>query len=264
MSWTLLRGTLHQRRSSIFWFCISLVLYSWMMVWFWDQMGDSLSKMIENYPPEILAMFGGDQVSFASMGGFFQIEYLGLMWMIIIASAVVLFAVKAYSGEIGGGTMELLLAQPLSRTRVAITRVVAFIGYALLLNVSTFIPIQVFGPGYGVELGAETFWTVSALGLLFTLAIGGIAMLLSSLFRDGGKPAAIASGVLLFFWIADMIANVSEAAEFLDPVNLVSYWQPGEIINGGAAAPEAWWIYGALAVVTLAASIVVFSRRDVA
>lgn len=264
MSWTLLRGTLHQRRSSIFWFCLSLLLYSWMMVWFWDQMGSVYSRMLENYPQEVLALFGGNEVSFASMGGFFQVEYLGLMWMVIIASAVVLFAAKAFSGEIGAGTMELLLAQPLSRAKVATTRVVAFIGYALLLNVFTFVPIQVFGKPYGIELGAGVFWTVSALGLLFTLAIGGLAMLLSSMFRDSGKPVAIAAAVLLGFWVADMVANVSEAAEFLDPVNLVSYWQPGVIINGGEAQPEAWWIYGIVALVTLAGAVFVFTRRDVA
>jgi ABC-2 type transport system permease protein len=264
VSWTLLRGTLHQRRTSIFWFCFSLLLYSWMMVWFWDQMGSVYSNMLKDYPQEVLALFGGNEVAFASMGGFFQVEYLGLMWMIIIASAVVLFAAKAFSGEIGAGTMELLLAQPLSRTTVAVTRVVAFIGYALLLNAFTFVPIQLFGRPYGIELSGEVFWTVSALGLLFTLAIGGLAMLLSSMFRDSGKPVALASGVLLLFWIADMVANVSEAAGFFDPVNLVSYWQPGVIINGGEAQPEAWWIYGILALVTLGGSVFVFSRRDVA
>lgn len=265
MSWTLLRATFHQRRSSLFWYCASLLLYSWMMVWFWDQMGGPyLEEMIKNYPPEVLALFGGDEVSFATIGGFFQIEYLGLMWMIIIGSAVVLFAVKSFASEINGGTMELLLAQPISRTKVAVTRVAAFIGFALLLNVFTFVPIQLLGQNYQVELSAEVFWTVFALGTLFTLAIGGIAMLLSSMFRDGAKPAAIAAGVLLSFWIADMVANVSEAAEFLDPVNLVTYWQPGKIINGVEASAEAWWVYGAVALVTLAGSIVIFSRRDVA
>lgn len=264
MSWTLLRGTYHQRRTQIFWFCLSLVLYSWMMVWFWQQMGSSYSQMLENYPKELLALFGGNEVSFATLGGFFQVEYLGLMWMIIIAAAVVLFANKAFSGEIGAGTMELLLAQPISRARVALTRVVGFIGYAVALNIATFVPIQLIGPAYDVDLSAGTFWTVFALGLLFTLGIGGFAMLLSSMFRDSGKPGAIAAGTLLVFWIADMVGNVSKVADAFDPVNLVSYWQPGKIINGGAAPAEAWWVYGLLAAVSLAGAVAIFARRDVA
>mgnify|MGYP001027529746 CR=1 FL=1 len=264
MSWTLLRGTLHQRRSSIFWFCISLVLYAWMTLWFWGEMGDALSKMMDSYPAEVLALFGGNEVSFASAGGFLQVEYLGLMWIIIIASAVVMFAGKALSGEIGSGTMELLLAQPLSRVSVAVTRVVAMIGYAVLLSLCTFAPIWILGPQYGIDLPGGSFLTLFGLGTLFALTIGGIAMVLSSIFRDSGKPAAITSGVLLMFWIADMVANVSEAAEFVDPVNIITYWQPGKVINGETMAVEAWWIYGLLAVVTLAGSIFVFSRRDVA
>lgn len=263
MSWTLLRGTFRRNRSSLFWFSLSLALYSWMIVWFWDQMGGEIARLTENYPPEMIAMFGGDDVSFATVGGFFQVEYLGLMWMIIVASAVVLYAGRAFSGEIGSGTMELLLAQPLSRTRVAVTRVAALAGYALVLNFATFAPIRVFGPAYGIDLSTGTYLTLAGLGTLFILAVGGFAMLLSSAFRDSGKPTAIASGVLLTFWIADLVGNVSEAAEVLDPVNIVSYWQPGAILNGAPASSGAWWLFGLLALTTLAGSVVVFSRRDV-
>lgn len=264
MSWTLLRATFHQRRTAIFWYCTSLVLYAWMTLWFWGEMGSALSKMMDSYPAEVLALFGGNEVSFATAGGFLQVEFLGLMWIIIIASALIHFAVKAFSGEIGTGTMELIVAQPTSRVTVAVTRVVALVGYVVLLNLATFLPLLVFGPTYGVDIDAEAFLTLFALGSLFSLAIGGIGMLLSSMFRDGGKPTAIASAVLFTFWLADMIANVSEAAEFVDPVNIVTYWQPGTIINGGAAQSGSWWLYGAIAVVTLAGSVVVFSRRDVA
>jgi hypothetical protein len=94
--------------------------------------------------------------------------------------------------------------------------------------------------------------------------MGGLGMVFSAMFRDGGKPVAITSGILLVFWLADMIANVSKAAEALDPVNLVTYWQPGVVINGGDIEPAAWWIYAAVALVGLAGSVAVFARRDVA
>ena len=68
----------------------------------------------------------------------------------------------------------------------------------------------------------------------------------------------------MVLWIADITSNASEVAEFFDPVNIVSYWQPGKIINGDAIAAEAWWLYGILAVASLTAAVLVFSRRDVA
>lgn len=265
MSWTLLRGTYHQRRNAMFWFSFGLVFYSWLMTWFWPQMGgNEYAKMVENFPPEVLQLFGGTEISFASLGGYFQMEYLGLMWMLIVASALILFAVKAFSGEIASGTMEFVLAQPISRARFAITRVIALVGYALLLALATFVPIQIFGPHYDVVLSAATFWKLFAFGSAFMIAVGGFSLLLSSFFRDGGKPGSIAAGVLVLLWVADLVSNVSKFAEWFDPVNLVSYWQPGKIINGDPVPVGAWWLYGVLAVVSLAGAVVVFSRRDVA
>jgi len=54
MSWTLLRGTLHQNRVSIFWFSFGLVLYSWMMTWFYPEIGgDQYAELVETMPVEV-------------------------------------------------------------------------------------------------------------------------------------------------------------------------------------------------------------------
>ncbi|MGV8083024.1 MAG: ABC transporter permease subunit [Coriobacteriia bacterium] len=265
MSWTLFKGTVHQHRMPMVWFSVGLVLYSWMMAWFHPQIGGGeYAQLVESLPPEMLAIFGGTEVPFASLGGYFQTYYLGLMWMLIVVSALVLFSVKAFSGEIAAGTMEFVLAQPISRIRFAVTRIVVLAGYAILLAAASFVPIQVLGPLYDIELSPETLWTLFAFGVLFMLAAGGLAMLLSSIFREGGKPVAITSGVLVLLWIADLLSGVSRIAEFFDPVNLVGYWQPGTIINGEAVPAEAWWLYAIVATVMLAGSVFVFSRRDVA
>lgn len=265
MSWTLIRGTVHQHRTSIFWFSVGLVFYAWMMTWFYPQIGGGqYAEMVAQMPEEMLALFGGTEVSFASLGGYFQTEYLGLMWIVIVASAIVIYAARAFAGEIAAGTMELVLAQPVSRVRVAVSRVVVLVVYAAVLAVSSFAPIMLFGPKYDIDLPWDVFWTLSSFSVMFMLAVGGFALLMSAIFRGGGRPGAITAGLLMLFWVADITSNASEVAEFFDPVNVVSYWQPGKIINGDAIAAEAWWLYGIIAVVTLIGSVVVFSRRDVA
>jgi hypothetical protein len=60
------------------------------------------------------------------------------------------------------------------------------------------------------------------------------------------------------------VSNVSDIADFFGPVNLVSKWQPGVVLDGGSVEPSTWWLYGLVAAVSLAASVVVFSRRDAA
>lgn len=265
MSWTVIRGTVHQFRTSIFWFSLGLVFYAWMMTWFYPQIGGGqYAEMVEQMPEEMLALFGGTEVSFASLGGYFQTEYLGLMWIVIVASALIIYAARAFAGEIAAGTMELVLAQPVSRIRVAISRVVVLVVYAATLAASSFAPIMIFGPKYDIDLSWDVFWTLCGFAMLFMLAVGGVAMLLSAVFRGGGKPGAITAGVLMVLWIADITSGASEVSESLDPINIVSYWQPGRIINGDAIAAEAWWLYGILAAISLLAAVLIFSRRDVA
>ncbi|MDY0341209.1 MAG: ABC transporter permease subunit [Coriobacteriia bacterium] len=264
MSWTLFKATVHQHRTSMFWFVAGLVSYAWMMAWFYPTIGEEYGKLVEAFPPELLAIFGGSEVPFTSVGGYFQTEYLGVMWMLIVSAAVIIYASRALAGEIAGGTMEFVLSQPVSRARVVLTRVAVLVLYAVILATASFVPIEVFGPAYDINLGWSVTWTLIAFGTLFVLAVGGFAMMLSAIFRGGGKPGAIAAGVLGALWIADVLSGASEIAEALGPINIVAYWQPGLIINGGEVAAEAWWLYGAVAVVASLASVLIFLRRDVA
>jgi len=264
MSWTLFKATMHQHRTAIFWFAVGLVSYAWMMTWFYPTIGAEYGKLIETFPPEVLAVFGGSEVPFSSLGGYFQTDYLGIMWILIVSAAVIIFASRAFAGEIAIGTMEFVLSQPVSRLKVALTRAAVLIGYAIVLAAASFVPLEVFGPEYDINLGWDVTWALMAFGTLFILAVGGFAMLLSTSFRGGGKPGGIAAGVLGGLWIADLLSGASEVAEALEPVNIVAYWQPGLLINGDPVASEAWWLYGIIAVVTLTAAVVVFSRRDVA
>lgn len=265
MSWTVFRASLWQRRTAILWYVVGLAFYSWLMVWYWPNIGGSeYQKLIESLPPEMLKMFGGSEISFGTMGGFFQVEYLGLMWMIIVLSAVLVYASRSFAGEIADGTMELTLSQPVSRVQVAASRIAGLAVLSGVLSLATFGSVQLFGPAYDVRLSAHAFWSLVALGALFMLAGGGLGMLISACVRGAGKAGGIAAGLFALMWASDIVSNVSDLADFFGPVNLVSAWQPGAVIDGASVKPEAWWLYGLTAAVSLAASVAIFSRRDAA
>ena len=105
MSWTLLRGTLHQRRASIFWFCIGLVLYSWLMTWFYPKIGGGrYAEMIQSLPPEVLVIFGGTEVPFASGFAFLllgeRMSWLQVLGALAILGGVVLLATARAPAEV--------------------------------------------------------------------------------------------------------------------------------------------------------------------
>lgn len=263
-SLNLFLGTLRQRWLSLFWFVFTLVAYGWMMAWYWPLMGESYSELIESMPPELIQAFAGADVDLATLGGFMQTEYLGIMWIGIVGSALILFSAKAIAGEIGAGTMELLLSQPISRMKLVLVRIAALFTWVIVLALATVAPIQVFGPAYDIDLPMRRYVLLYLAAIVFMLAVGGIAFLVSAATRDGGKPAAVTGGLLGVMWVIHAIAGLADFAEALEPFNLLKYWQPATIIDKGTVAPETWWVLGSVAVVSLAASVFVFLRRDVA
>jgi len=264
VSLNLFLGTLKQRWQALFWYVFTLVAYGWMMVWYWPLMGESYSQIVESMPPELIQAFAGADVDLATLGGFMQTEYLGIMWIGIVASALILFAAKMISSEIGAGTMELLLAQPISRMRFILTRMAALLTCVLALAIATVAPIQVLGPGYDIDLPPKTYALLYLTSILFMSAIGGLAFLVSAATRDGGKPAAITGGILGVMWVLHAISGLADFADSLEPFNLLKYWQPAALIDHGTVAQESWWVLSGITVLTLVASVIVFVRRDVA
>ena len=76
---------------------------------------EQFMQMLESYPPEFLAFFGGDASTMATPEG-----YLGMYGFSLLPLIVGIFAVLAGSGLIAsdeeGGQLDLILAHPLSRT----------------------------------------------------------------------------------------------------------------------------------------------------
>ncbi len=235
------------------------------MVWFWPQFGDiGYDDLISSMPPELIALMGSSGADLGTLGGYFETEYLGLMWMLIVSSAVILYAMKAVAGEVSAGTMELTLAQPVSRMSLIVTRIAGLVVVSAALVVATIAPIQLLGPGYDIDISARAYALLYGVGMLFVLAVGGIALALSAGARESGKPTAIVGGLLGGMWIMHVLAEVSDLASWFEPLNLLKYWRPADIINEGAVTPEVWWVYAGVVAATFAIAVVRFVRRDVA
>lgn len=265
MSWHLLKATLYQRRTALLWYSVSLISYSVFIVWYFPLMAKAdISALLDTMPEELLTFFSGGSVSLFTFGGFLATEYLGFIWVLIMAAAGITFAAKSYSSEIDAGTMELLLAQPVSRVTVAITRSVALAVYLAVLTACTIVPIQIMAEALDIEYSVGNLWLVGGVGLLLSLAISGAGMLAASASRESGKPAGIVGGLLGIMWLLHFMAANAEWAEALEPINIFKYWDPAAILDKGTVAGSAWWALGGIALVTLAASVFVFGRRDIA
>jgi len=267
MSWTIIRASLQQRRTSLIWYSVGLAFYSYFIVWYFPQFAGNeafFEQIEEIMSEEMLAAFGASDVSFSTLGGFLGIEYLGLIWVIIVGAAVIGFAAKAIASDVDMGTMEVTLTQPVSRLKVVVSRYIAMLVYVIVINLATVIPIILAGMQFDVEVDNESMLLLFVAGLVVTLAIGGFAYMVSAFSTGGGRVAAVSSGLLGAMWIGNFVSSVNENTEFLGKLTLFHYWHPDKIIDDVTVAPETWWMFGVAAVVFAAVGIWRFLGRDIA
>lgn len=260
---TTLRYTLASMRGQILGWGLGLAALGLILVPFYDifreQQADFM-QMIDSYPPEFMAFFGGDAASLATPEG-----YLGMYGFSLLPIIIGIFVVLAGSGLVASdeesGRLDLILAHPVSRTSLFWGRLAAF-GAALL-------GILILGWfGFSVLLGSSTldvswgqmalpFLTVLAQGLVF----GGLAVLLSMVLPSRRLAAAVAGVALTASYFASSMASLNENLAVMAQFLPYDYFQGGDAIQG----LNVTWFLG-----LVAASVVLFAlawwrflRRDI-
>lgn len=177
------------------------------------------------------------------------------------AVAIVL-AARAIAGEAERGTIELVLAQPLSRAAyfaahvaygLAATAAVAAAGVAGSIAGARF---------FGLEPAPGGAWLrLAAAFALLQLAWFGLTLLVSSLSREGGRAASIGFLLALASYVATVIGTLWESAAWVRPWTLHAYFEPRGILVEGAGIARAAVTLGAVAAAGIAAAWAAFRRR---
>ncbi|HNS51573.1 MAG TPA: ABC transporter permease subunit [Anaerolineae bacterium] len=260
---TTVRYTLTSLRGQILGWGLGVAALGLILVPFYDVfMGKQADfmQMIENYPPEFLAFFGGDAAALSTAAG-----YLGMYGFSMLPVIVGIFAVIVGSGLLASdeesGRLDLIVAHPVSRAALFWGRTLAF--------VITSLGIMILGwLGFTILLGRSSLgvtWGQMALPFLpllaQTLIYGALALLLSMLL-PARRLAAMGTGIVLvasYFLssMAGMNESLSAVARFLP----YDYFQGGDALNGLQWAPFLG-LLGASAVLALLAWRR-FERRDI-
>lgn len=233
----------------------------------YDAFGEEIGEILDSgLIPEQFMQFtefgGGDLFSLAGSVS------LGFIHPIAVGLGLVFsvgFAAQAIAGERQRGTLEVLLARPLSRRRVYLT---------MALATALFVGLSLAGLTLGALAGAAITGRVAELGpgnlpvlwlnaFLLYGAFGAISLAASVSFDRLAPAIGLALGVVLVSYFLDVIGDLWPDAEFLQPYSLFHYLDARGALAG---LPEAsnFVVLGLVIVVAMAYALVAFPRRDLA
>jgi ABC-2 type transport system permease protein len=156
----------------------------------------------------------------------------GVVWAIARGSDCV-------SGEIGRGTMEMLLAQPVRRVSWYATHAAATVLGALVLAVAvwcgTAIGLQLSSLYEGVEATLFIPPAINLFGLM--VCVAGLSALVSSWGAQRGRTIGIVVAVYVLSAILGLVGNVSERWNWVNYFTFVSAYKPQTMV----AWPEDAW-----------------------
>lgn len=261
---TIFRYTVRRFRGQILGWGLALSLLVLLIVGIYDsiaEQGEQLEQLIASYPPELMAFFGaGGLSSMFTPEGFISMEFFSLMPVVLGIFAVLLGSGLLVSDE-EKGTLDLIMAHPVSRSGLFVGRLLAFVtatvGILAILWLAFLMGMNFSTMSIGAaELGGAF---LSLLGVL--LLFSTLALLLAMVLPSRRMAAGVAGLLLVASYFVTSLARINKDLETIAALSPLNYYQVEEAFHDF----NLQWFAGLLAVAALFAIAAWwrFERRDI-
>ena len=213
--------------------------------------------------PEQLTQFGGGDIF--SLSGSIALGAIHPISLILNSIFAVGFATAAVAGERQRGTLEVLVARPISRRTAYLTLLVAnltFVGVGVL---ATIVGALVGSSIAGVldELAVGRLPLVWLNGFLLFAAIAAIGLAASVSFDRLTPALGITVGVVVVMYFLEVLGTFWPDAKGLQPYSLFHYYDPKDVLEGGFSTLD-FALPAVVAVLAIGWALFEFPRRDLA
>lgn len=262
---SLFTKTLYDRRRGLLGWSVSLVLLVGMYVALWPSLRDqpSMSDFLQQMPEAFRSLFAATGADMSTPVGYVQVELLSFMGPIAVLVYAIAMGVALIGGEEDHHTMDLLLSNPVGRTRVVLEKFAALaLGTFLLAGVTG---LSLVGLGSLVDMNlppgdvAATMLHLALLGVVF----GALALTLSAATGKAGLSRGIPAIVAVVAYVVNALAPL---VDWLDPFQKLSpfYQYIGhDPLREGVDGPSVFVAVSTVAVL-LGLAVLGFRRRDIA
>ena len=264
MSWTLFGHLWRSQRTKLLIVCVAIAAWSTFLPVIYQSFGSQMKALVDSgVIPKQLTNFGGGDVF--SLGGAIALGYVHPISIILLSVFAVGFTTSAVAGERQRGTLEVLLARPLSRRQVYVTLLVAvllFIGLVLVAaSVGTLLGSAIVG--VVGELRIERLPMLWLNGILLWGALAAIGLAASVSFERLTPALGVTMAIVVVSYFLDILGSLWPDAQGLQQYSLFHYLTARDIL-GGTVDVVGLAILAIVAAIAIAIALVVFPRRDLA
>jgi ABC-2 type transport system permease protein len=249
---------------------VLLTLFSWLFVWLMSSFKvGAVGVILKWLPGFVQSMVGVPLEKLATPVGQLSILYVHVVTLLVCVGWALGRGSDSVSGEIGRGTMDLILSLPVWRVTVLLVPAMATaIGSMLLAaSVQAGILLGLACIHFDEAVLASEFLPGALNLFCMTFCFTAMTTLVSSWSRDRWWTIGIAAGFFIFAMIVKLVARMWPAGKWLYGLSFLSLFEPQELILMPDTSGHKPLFFDlallGIGVACYAAAAVVFSRRDI-
>jgi ABC-2 type transport system permease protein len=187
----------------------------------------SYQRSVQEAPEALLRAFGMDRgIDIVSGTGYLGGYLFGFMLPMLLLVFAVAAGAGAVAGEEDRGTLELLVANPISRGRVLAEKFAALAVMAVLLGLVVLAGVLAGGPLVGLRVGVAGLAAAVASQTLLAVLFGGLAMAVGAATGSRGLAVGVGAGAAVAAYLVHSLAPLSEALAWLRQLSPI-WWATG-------------------------------------
>jgi ABC-2 type transport system permease protein len=254
-----LRKALRDQRWQIVGFGLSLAAIALLDVLIWPAYKDQLQLL--DLPPALEAFLGVD-LAIGTPAGFLNAEFFSWIIILLIVYAVIQ-GTGAIAGEESAGTIDLRLAQPITRTSVTLTKCAACVVGAVSIIAIGYVGFLVSLPFIAMDIAMIDVLVACANMLPITLFFFALSLWLGALAPSRAQAAGVVTAV------GTAAYAIETVAAGVDEISWIRYASPFYYYGRGLPLVEGidWAHAGVLFALTalfVALAARTFAARDIA
>lgn len=226
---TLIKHELKQGWKFLLIWTISIGFFVAICVFMYPEMESEMEGVNDMFSSmgSFTAAFGMDRLNFGTLIGFYAVE-CGNILGIGGAFFAALLGISALAKEEKERTAEFLLTHPVSRVRIITEKLASVMLQILIMNIVILLLSIISITAIGEEIPWNEICLLHLSYFLVQIELAGICFGISAFMRRGGLGIGLGIATVMYFM--NIIANISENAEFLKYITPFGYAEGADLI----------------------------------
>lgn len=261
---SIIKWSLWQRRRSTIGWSIGIALFIFINMIFYPSFKDQAAELQKSFEtlPDTAVQFLGGSTDFFSPVGFLNSQIFFIMLPLLFSVLAINLGHKLIAQEEQDGTLELLLARPISRMKVLLAKAMAGLIIMFIVGAVSLAVILITAAAVNIEVSKLNIAVATGVCLLMATSFGALAFMLSSMGKTRSISIGAATAIALGGYI---VASLSATVKWLETPSKIlpfNYYESEALLSNSAETMKLLYFIGLIFACAIISTIM-FRRRDI-